>query len=81
LYKAIYFAALEETPRVKIIRLSLKPGSGEMRPYGNWPRQDEINNFPSGIVLNWVHVPYTKPDEKFVSSKIVLQIHNGNWKD
>ncbi|HXK45060.1 MAG TPA: DUF6259 domain-containing protein, partial [bacterium] len=81
LNKAIYFAALEETPRVKIIRLSLEPGSGEMRPYGNWPRQDEINNFPSGIVLNWVHVPYTKPDEKFVSSKIVLQIHNGNWQD
>jgi len=79
--KSVYFAALEETPRVKIIRLSLEPGSGEMRPYGNWPDSDEVGNLPYGIVMNWVHVPYTKKGERFISSDIVLNVHNGLWQE
>lgn len=78
--RSIYFAALEEMPRVKIIRLSLEPGSGETRPYGNWPRPDEVGNLPCGIIMNWVSVPYIKKDERFVSPEIVLEIHDGLWQ-
>ncbi|MCX7705303.1 MAG: DUF6259 domain-containing protein, partial [bacterium] len=79
--KSLFFAALEEIPRVKILRISLEPGSGEMRPYGNYPRQEEIDGLPSGIVINWVHVPYTKQNEEFVSCDIVLQVHDGSWQE
>jgi len=81
LNKTLFFAALEETPRVKIIRLSLEPGSGEMRPYGNWPKPEEVNSYPAGIIMNWVYVPYTKPGEEFISGDITLQLHDGTWHE
>ncbi len=79
--RSVYFAALEKTPRVKIIRLSLEPGSGEMRPHGNWPRPDETGNLPSGIVMNWVCVPYTRKGENFESPDVVLRSHDGLWQE
>lgn len=81
LNRALYFASLEETPRVKIIRFALDPGTGEGRPAGNWPRNGETSGFPAGITMNWVHVPYTKPGEFFVSSEVILQCHEGDWRE
>ena len=40
LQRAVYIAALEETPRVKAIRFALEPGLAERRADGNWPRRD-----------------------------------------
>ncbi|MHB0938280.1 MAG: DUF6259 domain-containing protein [Armatimonadota bacterium] len=79
--RALYFAALEETPRVKMIRFNLDPGIAEARAGGNWPRPDEVGDLPLGLTMNWTHVPYTAPGETFTGSTIVLQAHAGGWQE
>lgn len=81
LERAIYFAALEETPRVKLIRFNLDPGIAETRAGGNWPRLDEVGDLPLGVTMNWMHVPFTKPGETFSGATIVLQGHAGGWQE
>lgn len=79
--RALYFAALEDTPRVKGIRFALDPGLAEGRPDGNWPRPDETGPHPLGLTVNWVHFPYTKPGETFEGATLVLQCHDGDWRE
>jgi len=79
--RAVYFAALEETPRVKLIRFYLDPGIAETRAGGNWPRPDEVSELPLGLSMNWTHVPFTKPGETFSGATIVLQAHAGGWQE
>ena len=79
--RAIYVAALEEVPRVKMIHFYLDPGSAEGRPGGNWPRPNEVDGFPRGVTMNWTHVPYTKPGETFTGAPVTLQCHDGGWQE
>ena len=79
--RALYCAALEQTPRVKMIRFSLEPGLAERRIGGNWPRKEEVGDLPLGLVMNWTHFPYTKPGDTFESASVVLQFHDGDWRD
>lgn len=79
--RAVFFAALEETPRVKLIRLYLDPGTAERRPGGNWPRPDEAGAFPRGVTMNWTHVPYTGSGETFRGAPVILQCHAGGWRE
>lgn len=79
--RALYCAALEETPRVKAIRLSLDPGLAEKRADGNWPRPEEVGDLPFGMTMNWVHFPFTKPGETFTSAPIVMRFHDGGWRE
>jgi hypothetical protein len=81
LNRAIYFAPHEESPRVKMIRFYLDPGSGDLRPAGNWPRPGETGDLPTGLTMNWVHVPYTKPGEIFTSAPVILRCHDGGWRE
>jgi len=78
--RGLYFAALEESPRVKSLRLTLEPGMAEGRSDGNWPRRDEVGELPYGLIMHWVHVPYTKPGEMFESATAVLQLYEGDWR-
>ncbi|MBI2193522.1 MAG: hypothetical protein HYU36_16215 [Planctomycetes bacterium] len=79
--RALYFAALEDAPRVKAIRLALDPGLAGQRAGGDWPRPEEVGDHPLGITMNWVHFPYTRPGETFESAPLVLQCHDGDWRD
>jgi len=79
--RALYFAALEETPRVKLLRLAFDPGTAEGRIGGNWPRPEEVDDFPLGVSMCWTHVPYTKPGETFTGATMVLQAHAGEWRE
>jgi hypothetical protein len=78
--RALYFAALEETPRVKLIRFNLDPGIAETPSGGNWPRPDEVGELPLGLTMNWTHVPFTTPGETFTGAAVVLQAHAGDWQ-
>jgi hypothetical protein len=78
--RAVYFAALEETPRVKVLRLGMEPGAAEKRVGGNWLRAGEVPG-PRGLCMNWTHFPYTKPGETFVGCPFVLRCHAGGWRD
>lgn len=78
--RTLYFTALEETPRTKFIRLALMPGVAHDRKGGDWLRADEVDGQPIGVTMNWVNVPHTPPGETFVGPRIVLQSHEGGWK-
>jgi hypothetical protein len=79
--RALYSAALEETPRVKAIRFALDPGLAEKRADGNWPRPDEVGDLPLGLTMNWVHFPFTKPGDTFTSAPVVFRCHDGGWRE
>ena len=79
--RALYFAALEETPRVKLLRFALDPGTAEGRVGGNWPRPEEVGDFPLGVTMCWTHVPFTNPGETFTGATIHLQAHDGGWRE
>src|ERR1043166_3907502 len=79
--RALYTAALEETPRVKGLRFELMPGVAETRSGGNWPRPEEVGNEPFGLTMNWVHFPFTKPGETFQSAPVVWRCHEGDWRE
>jgi len=79
--RALYFAALEETPRVKLLSFDFDPGTAEGRAGGNWPRPDEVGDFLLGVTMCWTHVPYTKPGETFTGAVIHLRAHAGDWRE
>jgi len=60
----LYVAALEDTPRVKMLRFALDAGMGRLRPHGNWPRPGEHDG-PIGLEMNWTHNPFSPPGETF----------------
>lgn len=79
--RALYFAALEDTPRVKCIRFALDHGLAIDRPTGDWPSQDEVGDYPLGLAMNWTLFPYTAPGEWFEGPCVVLQCHPGGWRE
>lgn len=79
--RALYFAALEETPRVKVLSLNMDPGTAEGRLGGNWPRPEEVGDAPLGVTMSWTHVPHTPPGETFTGATIELAGHQGGWID
>ena len=81
LNRGLYFASLETAPRVRLIRFAQEPGLAEGRAGGNWPRPDEVGDIPTGISMNWAHFPYTKPGATFEGSTVVLQCHEGGWRE
>ena len=81
LRRAIYGAALEEKPRVKLVNFAVMPGLAEQRSFGNWPRREETDKFPRGLTLWWAHVPYTRPGTAFESAPVVLKCHDGDWHE
>ena len=79
--RGFYYAALEETPRVKLLGLALEPGIAQNRTTGNWPRPEEAGDLPRGITMQWTHVPFTPPGETFESATVVLACHEGGWRE
>ncbi len=78
--RALYCAALEQTPRTKLIRLALLPGVAHERKGTDWLRPDEVDGEPIGVTMNWVNIPHTQPGQTFVGPQIVIQCHAGNWR-
>jgi hypothetical protein len=77
----LYFAALENIPRVKGIRFALDLGLADGRLGGDWPTAEEEGDDPLGIVMNWTHYPYTPPGEIFEGACVILQCHAGGWRE
>ena len=79
----MYFACLDAVPRVSALHFEMHPGMARKRLSGNWPTDDEIaamaDDFPAGVVMHWVHLPYTKPGEQFSGPPVVMQCHAGDW--
>jgi len=59
--------------------MDMHPGICIGREDGDWPTDEEIAGQPAGITLGWVHFPFSKPRRDFHGSRIVLQLHKGDW--
>jgi len=80
LKRGMYFASHDTVPRFKTVHFEMHPGNGNGRPVSDWPRPEELNGLPMGVIANWVNFPYTEPGEAFESPPVVLQFHEGDWR-
>jgi len=79
--RGLYFASHDTLARFKGVRLALYPGSGRGRVNDDWPRPGEVDAAtPVGVIANWFHFPYTPPGGRFDGSTIVVQFHDGDWR-
>jgi len=83
--RGVYYACHDVVPRRNTIRFEMHPGLARNRLSGNWPTDEEMaamaERYPAGIVMHWVHMPYTPPGETFESPPVVLQCHSGDWHE
>ncbi|HEY3109832.1 MAG TPA: DUF6259 domain-containing protein, partial [Chloroflexota bacterium] len=81
--RGLYYACHDTTPRAATLRFEMHPGLARNRLGGNWPTEEEIaelaDRYPPGLVVHWVHMPYTPAGETFVGPPIVVQSHAGDW--
>ena len=82
LNRGVYFASHDTVPRFRTLRFEMHPGIKHNTDGENWPRPEQRDDrFPWGILANWVHFPYAKPGETFVSGPVVVQAHDGAWHE
>ena len=83
LQRGVYFGCHDQTPRQSVLRFEMHPGMARNRLSGNWPTEQEsaamAQTFPTGVIMHWVHMPYTKHGETFHTPPIVLRCHPGDW--
>ena len=48
---------------------------------GNWPRPDELNGLPAGVLIAFVEFANCPPGETFEAAPVVLQVHDGDWQE
>ncbi|HEV8634931.1 MAG TPA: DUF6259 domain-containing protein [Chloroflexota bacterium] len=81
--RGVYYGCHDTTPRLATLRVEMHPGLARNRLSGNWPSADEIaataEKYPPGLVMHWVHMPYTPPGETFAGPPVVVQSHAGDW--
>jgi hypothetical protein len=77
--RGMYFASHDTVPRFKVVHFEMHPGNANGRPLSDWPRSEELNGLPMGVILNWVSFPYTKHGESFDGPPVVVQFHEGDW--
>lgn len=81
--RGMYYACHDPVSRVSTLRFEMHPGLARNRLSGNWPSDQEIaamsDQYPPGLVVHWVHFPYTPPGETFVGPTVVLRSHEGDW--
>jgi Domain of unknown function (DUF6259) len=79
----LYYGCHDVEPRVSTLRFEMHPGLARNRLSGNWPSDREMeataDRYTPGLVVHWVHLPYTPPGETFVGPPVVVQSHAGDW--
>jgi len=59
--------------------LELLPGiAGTPRWDGNWPRRQELDGLPAGVLLSFVDFANHPPGEKYDAAPVVVQSHEGD---
>lgn len=88
-HRSVYFGA--HIQRSLVARLELLPGVSESSRWdGNWPRREELQGLPAGVVFSFVDFAHHPPGTKYESAPVFLQSHDGaekpgqpyrNWKN
>jgi len=78
-----YVGCHETKPRRNTLWFEMHPGLARNRLSGNWPTEKEMasmdDQYPAGLVMSWVNLPYTEPGATFESPPVVFQSHEGDW--
>ncbi len=81
--RGLYYACHDVVPRMSALHFEMHPGMARNRLGGNWPTDEEIaameDVYPAGVVMHWVHMPYTRPGGRFSGPPVVLRCHEGDW--
>ena len=82
LHRSVYLASHDRADRSKVLHLEMLPGNAETpRLDGNWPRPDELNGLPAGVLIAFVEFANCPPGETFEAAPVVLQVHDGDWQE
>jgi hypothetical protein len=58
------------------------PGIAETPRWdGNWPRSEELNGLPAGVLISFVEFANHPSGKTFEAAPVVLQFHDGNWQE
>ncbi len=83
LNRGVYYACLETLARHKTFHVEMHPVLARLREGTNWPTDEEMaakaKTFPPGLILHWVHLPFSPPGKPFESATVVVRAHQGDW--
>lgn len=80
--RSMYFCAHDMLEREKILHLEMFPGhSGAPREDGNWPRPEELDGLPVGVLVKYVNIANHPAGQSFEATPVVLQFHDGGWNE
>jgi hypothetical protein len=80
---SLYDGCHEMMVRIKTFHAERHPAVARLREGANWPTDEEIaakrKMFPPGLILHWVHLPFSPPGKGFQSATVVIRAHEGDW--
>jgi hypothetical protein len=77
LHRSVYLGAHDD--RSLTARLELLPGSAEKSRWdGNWPRREELNGLPAGVVFSFVDFAHHPSGKNYESAPVILHCEGGN---
>jgi hypothetical protein len=75
-------SAHDRANRSQVLHLELQPGNAEsLRWDGNWPRPEELNGLPAGLLISFVDFAYFPPGKTYEAAPVILQFHKGDWQE
>jgi hypothetical protein len=81
-HRSVYLGAHDPRGRSQVVHLEMLPGCAETpRMDGNWPRPEELQRQPAGVMLSFVEFANHAPDSVYNSAPVVLQAHDGSWPE
>ena len=78
----MYLASHDPADRSRVLYVEMLPGlSGATRWDGNWPRSEELQGLPAGLIFSLVDFPNHPPGKVYEPAPVVLQAHAGGWQE
>jgi hypothetical protein len=82
LRRSVYLGSHDRADRAKVLHLEMLPGNAETPRWdGNWPRPEELNGLPAGVLLSLVDFANHPPGKTYEAAPVVLQAHDGDWQE
>jgi hypothetical protein len=79
--RSVYLGAHDRADRSLVLHLELLPGNAETPRWdGNWPRREELNGQPAGVLFSFVHFANHPAGQTYEAAPVVLQAHDGDWQ-
>ncbi len=80
--RSVYLGAHDRADRSRVLHLELLPGHAQTPRWdGNWPRPEELNGLPAGVLLSFVEFANHPPGKTYEAAPVVLQAHDGDWQE